>query len=214
MASRRPTRIRTRGPGPIPKREKARYPIESRIRDAAERVFAEHGLRGASLAAVAKGAELSLATVTRHVDGIDRLYRDVLERVAGELRERVPEVGGRDPEAWMLSVADVLVDKPHRARLLMRDLLDGGKVFGAVMAAELRSLEDSVRELTGSGTSEGAEPDLRTATILALLTHATLGPIATAYATPEALRLNLRLRRNRTVFLDTVRSVLREGLPR
>ncbi len=60
---------------------------QSRILDAAEQAFADHGYAGASLREIVRKAGVNLATVYYYFDSKERLMQEVLRRRFGPLRE-------------------------------------------------------------------------------------------------------------------------------
>jgi TetR/AcrR family transcriptional regulator len=100
------------------------------ILDHAEHLFAEHGYKGAVLADIARAAGLGNAGLIHHFPGKAALYRAVLERLAGDLDERLAAALGdeTDPGRRLAAFVQVQVrwalDRPLAFRLLQRELLD------------------------------------------------------------------------------------------
>ena len=59
-----------------------------RLVDAAERLFAEHGFRNASVRDITREASCNIASVNYHFGGKNNLYRDVFLRRLRDLRQR------------------------------------------------------------------------------------------------------------------------------
>jgi AcrR family transcriptional regulator len=82
-------------------RRRPREHTRAELLDAAARVFAERGFRGASVEAVAEAAGFSTGAVYSNFKGKDdlflALYEERIERRRRELREAVEEAGGRAP---------------------------------------------------------------------------------------------------------------------
>jgi TetR/AcrR family transcriptional regulator len=100
------------------------------ILDHAEHLFAEHGYKGAVLADIARAAGLGNAGLIHHFPGKAALYRAVLERLAGDLDERLAAALGEetDPGGRLAAFVEVQVrwalDRPLAFRLIQRELLD------------------------------------------------------------------------------------------
>jgi TetR/AcrR family transcriptional regulator len=100
------------------------------ILDHAEHLFAEHGYKGAVLADIARAAGLGNAGLIHHFPGKAALYRAVLERLAGDLDERLAAALGEetDPGGRLAAFVQVQVrwalDRPLAFRLIQRELLD------------------------------------------------------------------------------------------
>jgi AcrR family transcriptional regulator len=119
----------------------------SRLRRAAERLFAEHGVDGVSLRQITKGAgQRNVTAVNYHFGSRDGLLRAVLEHHLAELRIRHRTLVDRyrdnppdDPGDRLRELADALV-MPACAEL---DCVDGGPEFLRI-AAEVVNRSDWV----------------------------------------------------------------------
>ena len=84
---------------------------------AAASAFLEGGFAGTSMEAVAERAGVTRLIVYRHFEGKDALYREVLQSVTTQLRERIEP--GQGPEVIPVLV-EVASEQPDAFRLLWR----------------------------------------------------------------------------------------------
>lgn len=108
------------------------------ILDAAENLFASEGFQGASLAAIAKRAEVSVGLPGYFFGSKENLYRDVLHRVferrnaamdavttaAEELLSASPDDGEAALHRLVEGYVNFLMDNPTFVSLLSRDALE------------------------------------------------------------------------------------------
>lgn len=97
---------------------------------AARRQFAERGFYGASIASIAAELDLTKQALIHHFGTKERLYGEVLARLADQLARMVgpPKVSARDAGKQLESVLARLVENtiayPEDTQLMMRELLD------------------------------------------------------------------------------------------
>ncbi|MDN5820441.1 MAG: TetR family transcriptional regulator [Brachybacterium sp.] len=107
--------------------EEAELSSIERIRDAAVRLFGEHGFRGTSLKVIAAEAGVSQALILHHYGTKDGLRAACDEFVSRTVRSRKAEVidgpGTVDPFPAMRQ----LRESPHLLRYLTRALTEGGE---------------------------------------------------------------------------------------
>lgn len=108
-----------------------------RILDAAEIVFADRGLAGARVAAIAEAADVNKAMLYYYFGSKEDLYKAVLGRVAalvGGLAREALSDAQVDPldrlEAFMDGYRTVLGTHPNFARIMVRELMDGAQRVG------------------------------------------------------------------------------------
>jgi AcrR family transcriptional regulator len=103
------------------------------ILDAAEPLFAPHGLVGVSMRQIAAAADVDLSLVAYHFESKLALYNAVIDRVMVEFTERrtalLDELEARKPDHGVVDLFDVMLtawfeirfgDAPHRAPLIRR----------------------------------------------------------------------------------------------
>ena len=109
------------------------------ILDAAERLFAERGFKAATIQLLAAESGLSTALIYYYFGSKKGLYESVLARLFQQLgaRGQVEVEASADPatgiRALLAVQAEMLLKRPHAARLLAREIID----FGASHAVPL-----------------------------------------------------------------------------
>ncbi len=137
--------------------------------DAAREVFARDGYRGATLAEIAEAAGVTKAAVLHHFGSKKKLYEVTLATIAedlgqlvldaieepGDFLHRLDRLGER--------VIRYLGGHPASARLLVRELVDGGPFLGTGGNELVVRALDVTAELLRSGVEAGiiAEQDPR-----------------------------------------------------
>jgi len=119
----------------------------TRILDAAELAIAERGKAGARVAAIAEAAGVNKAMLYYYFGSKDDLYAAVLERVLGQVEELASTAlsdAGSGPlerlEAFMDGYRAVLVAHPNFARVMVREILDGGAFVGKLFRERIGPL--------------------------------------------------------------------------
>jgi AcrR family transcriptional regulator len=113
---------------------------ETRILSAAEKVFAEKGLRGSRINDIAKSARVTPSLIHYHFGGKENLYRTVIENfyVAVERRLLPIIVSAVEPREKLKQLIDVgieiLAEKDHMVRILLRESIDKGKYVNKVLS--------------------------------------------------------------------------------
>ena len=155
-----------------------------RLLQAATRLFADNGYRGASVRDICNLAGANPGAVSYHFGGKRQLYRAVLRRAAAGLADMGPvtadDTGEREPVS-VLGALQRILDRmqPDDAatRLLLRDLADGGSVAIESLTPPLRTAFEQLATAIGHGdnphaSSEGRLLFLGLAAPLFLLTAA------------------------------------------
>jgi len=114
-----------------------------RILGAAEKVFARAGFNGATMAAIAEGAELPKANLHYYFGSKHELYREVL---AGTLRDWLVPMDVLTPEAdpaealasYIRAKMAMSAERPDASRVFANELLHGAPVLGDLMRGDLR----------------------------------------------------------------------------
>lgn len=157
---------------------------ESRRRalTAAEDAFAAQGFHGASLSSIARIAGLSNPGLIHHYPTKAALYLELLDRVGGELVERmtialIDVAGPRERlRALMAALATWTIQRPPAVRLILRELIDNVE---RVDAAETLPLTHLVKILTREFSAAQNKGLLPAGPPLAFLTQV-LGTLAYA----------------------------------
>ena len=155
-----------------------------RLLQAATRLFADNGYRGASVRDICNLAGANPGAVSYHFGSKRQLYRSVLRRAAAGLADMGPATDNGTAEREPISVLDALrrlLDRMQSddaaTRLLLRDLADGGTVAVESLTPPLRTAFEQLVTALGHGdnpraSSEGRLLFLGLAAPLYLLTTA------------------------------------------
>jgi AcrR family transcriptional regulator len=155
-----------------------------RLLQAATRLFADNGYRGASVRDICNLAGANPGAVSYHFGGKRQLYRSVLRKAAAGLADMGRSEDDNTGDRESLSVLDALLRVLARmqsddasTRLLLRDLADGGTVAVESLTPPLRTAFEQLATALGHGdnpraSSEGRLLFLGLAAPLYLLTTA------------------------------------------
>ena len=103
-----------------------------RILDAAEELFAQHGLAGAGVREIAQAAGLTPASLYNHFPSKEALYGAVLERGVHPLLELLQQLSARSHPADAMeeivgAIMEHLARTPKLPRLVQHEACDGGE---------------------------------------------------------------------------------------
>jgi AcrR family transcriptional regulator len=139
-----------------------------RLIDSATRLFADSGYRGASVRDICNLAGANPGAVSYHFGGKRQLYRSVLRKAAGGLADMGPTTDNETDEREPISVLDALRRVLGRmqsddaaARLLLRDLADGGTVAVESLTPPLRTGFEQLAIALGHGDNPRASREGR-----------------------------------------------------
>lgn len=140
-----------------------------RLVHAASRLFARDGFRGASVRDICNLAGTNPGAVSYHFGGKRQLYRHTLRRAATRIETltRLPE-GHDDSSTPIAGVYDgarrtfegIAADETA-ARLLLRDLADGGSVAVEALTTPLRAAVDRMSSALGHGEETRGSSETR-----------------------------------------------------
>jgi AcrR family transcriptional regulator len=166
-----------------------------RVLDAAEAVFAEAGLSGASMRLIGHRAGLTAASLYHHFPSKEALYEAVLERglrpILQLLRasaEAPPEsdATGQLLEALMAHIART----PRLARLIQHEAVTGGAHLTRLARTHVRPLVlEAIAQLKRDGASTWSRDDLPL--VVAAWLHIVLGYFANAALLGEVFDMDL-----------------------
>ncbi|MBF8222121.1 MULTISPECIES: TetR/AcrR family transcriptional regulator [Halomonadaceae] len=116
---------------------------EQLILEAAERVFACHGYRGASVQAIAEAAGLPKSNVLYYVGSKRRLYVTLLERMMARWNAMLDDIRVEDDpaevlEAFIRSKMALSRSHPQGSRLFAAEILGGAPFLQEYLHGELR----------------------------------------------------------------------------
>ena len=101
-----------------------------RLLTEAERLFAERGFYGVSIAAVSTELGLTKQALLHHFGSKEKLYAEVLKRISARLGTLAVPTGSdiANPQQaltdYLIRIAKNAREEPHQMSLLMRELLD------------------------------------------------------------------------------------------
>jgi AcrR family transcriptional regulator len=149
----------------------------SKLLSIAREVFAERGYGAASLAEVASRAGLRKASLFHHFASKETLYNEALGEMLGDLHSHILEAGrpkageGRRgaPKASFVERLDRLSEAmvrylgahPPAARLLLREIIDGGPFATGPGLAVIGAVLDATLSFLRSAPSARSERDVR-----------------------------------------------------
>ena len=118
---------------------------EARIMAAAEIVFAEHGVRGATVDEIAKRADMSKPNLLYYYKNKETLYRAVLGHTLDIWLEPLAEIDAdKDPESeirrYIARKLEASRNNPHASRIFATEMLRGAPVLDSYLRGELKSL--------------------------------------------------------------------------
>ncbi len=156
----------------------------ARIREAALRLYAEHGTQATSIRMVADEAGLSAGAVMHHFKSKDELAEAVQHAVVAKIREVVSGVGLDQPPAAAArdrrqAFDQLIADNPNLAGYLRRVMLEGGPT-GAALFAEAFELVRSEMEAQVEAKIARPLPDPEVGLVLYRainLAHIVFGPL-------------------------------------
>ena len=140
----------------------------ARILAAAERVFAEKGLRGARVNEIAELAQATPSLIHYHYGDKENLYKTVIENYYLSVERRLFPVlmEDIDPPAKLkkliASGIELMAEKDHMARILLRESLDNGKYVNEFLSKPyLREMFEMTEQMVFSKMEreEGSEND-------------------------------------------------------
>lgn len=157
-----------------------------RLLDAAARLFADQGFRGASVRDICDHANANPGAVSYHFGGKRQLYRAVVRQAADEIVSPLVEPPGDDdlplptPEEIVRRLLASLRSRRGATRLLLRDLADGGEMAAEALVPSARSAHERLAASLGAsdtpfGTRASRQRFLELAAPVVLL--ATVAPV-------------------------------------
>jgi len=169
--------------------------VRDRILEEAERLFAAQGYDGTTIQQVAAAAGVRRPTLVYHFGSKDRLRLEVLAGVLTHWKDQLPQVlaasqSGPDRFRSVMEAAFAFFSaRPHRARLLTREMLDRPDEMRALFAEHLEPYMQLVVERIRDGQREGhTRRDVDPEAYVVHLMHAAVSVAAMGEATRHVLR--------------------------
>ncbi len=149
-------------PGPSPRRERDAEATREALLRAASELFAERGLDGVRVEAIAERAGVNKAMINYHFGGKRALYEAVLVSAFAEMASRVAILSRspRPPLEQLEEFVTVFVDTATRVRpsfpaLMLRELMRTGNVLPAALP-HILSILGIVTGIIDRGMREGS----------------------------------------------------------
>ena len=147
-----------------------------RLLTEAERLFAERGFYGASIAAVSTELGLTKQALLHHFGSKEKLYAEVLKRISARLGNlAVPtDSDNANPQQaltdYLIRIAKNAREEPHQMSLLIRELLDNQERADIVQSWYLGSfLKELIQMLKAINDWADAPDHVALATIMQFL---------------------------------------------
>jgi AcrR family transcriptional regulator len=156
----------------------------ARIREAALRLYAEHGTQATSIRMVAEEAGLSAGAVMHHFKSKDELAEAVRHAVVAKIREVVSGVGLDQPptvaaRARRQAFDDLIGDNPDLAGYIRRVMLEGGPTGAALFTEAFDLVRSEMQAMVDAGIARPL-PDQDVGLVLYRainLAHIVFGPL-------------------------------------
>ncbi len=135
-----------------------------RLIESASQLFARHGYRGAPVRDICNQARANPGAVSYHFGGKRQLYRTVLRRAAerlaaGAAGDGTAAAGSFDVRETVRRVFRRVQEDPVAARLLLRDLADGGTIAVEALEPNIRTAIEALSSSVGaSDTLRSSDP--------------------------------------------------------
>jgi TetR/AcrR family transcriptional regulator len=164
--------------------------VRTRILEEATRLFASRGYDGTSIQEIALAVGITRPTLVYHYGSKEQLRNEVLATMLSRWRDELPRVlaAATTGSDRFRSALDALISwfraEPHRARLLVREMLDRPDEMIALFRAHLQPWTSLITDYVRRGQAEGrvrpgVDPE---AYVLQILT-AVIATVATGSAT-------------------------------
>ena len=151
---------------------------KNRILKAAENEFAEKGMSGARIDAIAKAAKINKAMLYYYFGNKEELYMAVLESTFAELASgvtRIIEEEHTHPVQMFRKYVDFyfkfLSEKPNMPRIMLRELASGSRYFREIASRVLFPIGLKAQEVIREGMDRGilnrVDPEMTIPVILA-----------------------------------------------
>jgi AcrR family transcriptional regulator len=142
-------------------RENRKKETVQRILDASAQIFAEVGFEGARVDEIATRAGVNKAMIYYHIGDKKALYTRVLHAVFGDTASRMAknialaETPLQKMKAYVHSIGEALEKHPHLPPIMMREMAGGGANLPEVVAEELASIIEMIRDVLTEGHRQG-----------------------------------------------------------
>ncbi len=134
---------------------------KNKILATAATVFSNAGFAGARMDEIAKQAGVNKATIYYHIGDKKALYAEVIHKVFSNLARTIDQSlkNAKPPEeklkAYIQSLSHAMLQHPHLAPIMMRELASGGKHFPEKVILDLAKIIDIITKIIEEGKKTG-----------------------------------------------------------
>ena len=201
-----------------------RDPVATKVvlLDSASVLFADLGFDGSTAELIAEAAGVNKAMINYHFGGKEGLYRACLEQIFAEVEAsltaiRTAEAAPDDKlDRYIAAFAVLNAKQPTFARLVLREILSGGRFLDEVLLPRFLSIFETIRAIVWQGMREGmfraADP---------LMTHLSIVGVLVFFFATAPFRERLVVEKKLPVqspstekFVAHVRELIAHGLMR
>jgi AcrR family transcriptional regulator len=129
--------------------------------ESASELFAERGFDGATAELIAEAAGVNKAMINYHFGGKEGLYRACLEQLFAGVESRLTAIRAVEasPEEkldrYIAAFAELNTKRPTFARLVLREILSGGRFLDEVLLPRFLAIFETIRAIVWQGMREG-----------------------------------------------------------
>ena len=133
---------------------------KARILKAAEKVFAQQGLKGSRLFEIANEAGLPKANLLYYFQSKDDIYRAVCQDILETWLEALGEISAEDNpkkaiESYIKSKMDLSFSRPNASKVFALEIIAGAPVIGDYLEKDLKSWVDRQASVFKTWQSRG-----------------------------------------------------------
>jgi len=168
--------------------------MKDRIIQAATRLFADQGFAATSVQAIADAVGIRKPSLLYHFESKEELRRVVLENMLLHWKDDLPRVlaaaqRGRDRlDAVLTATTSFFIQEPHRARLLVREMLDRPDAMRDLFREHLRPWTNVLTDYIRMGQESGrVHLDLDPESYVIQVVTMAVGTVATGDVTAAML---------------------------
>jgi TetR/AcrR family transcriptional regulator len=151
----------------------------AKIMAAAETLFAEHGFAGVGVRQIAAAAGVTGAMIHYYFGNKEKLYLAIIENAAATVRDLIAEAiaGSRTLEEqltrFVKAYAGYIFGHPHLSRILLREMLSGGKnfmqIFPKYASTNYGMLRETMAESVRRGELRRIDVDLAPLSLIGMI---------------------------------------------
>jgi TetR/AcrR family transcriptional regulator len=159
--------------------------IRDRILTEATRLFAENGVSGTSIQAIAQAAGITRPTLVYHFGSKEGLRTEVLSTLMAHWRDELPRImaaaasGGPTVDSLLGALFSFFRADPARARLLLREMLDRPQPMSELLRETVQPFTNMLTQAVRMGQASGVvRPALDPEAFTVLVIASAIGVVA------------------------------------